>query len=54
MRRTPQARDISEARAAWNEWDRLVKSSREDWIKEAQSEKLPKVEIVDFRLCGGD
>ncbi|CAE7939965.1 unnamed protein product [Symbiodinium sp. KB8] len=39
------ARDASEARTAWNEWDRLVKSSREDWQK---PQKLPKVEIVDF------
>ncbi|CAE7196678.1 RE1 [Symbiodinium microadriaticum] len=41
-------RETAEARTAWNEWDRLVKSSREDWIQDAQSEKLPKVEIVDF------
>ncbi|CAE7341433.1 unnamed protein product [Symbiodinium microadriaticum] len=42
------AREVADARESWNEWDRLVKSSREDWLGEAQSEKLPKVEIVDF------
>ncbi|CAE7730336.1 GIP, partial [Symbiodinium necroappetens] len=42
------AKDAAEVRSAWNEWDRLVKSSREDWIEEAQAECLPKVEIVDF------
>ena len=42
------ARESADARESWSEWDRLVKSSREDWLSEAQSEKLPKVEIVDF------
>ena len=42
------AKELSEARSAWNEWDKLVKSSREDWLAEAQTEHLPKVEIVDF------
>ena len=41
-------RELADAREKWNEWDRLVKSSRDDWIEEAQSEHLPKVEIVDF------
>ena len=41
-------REAAGAREAWNEWERLVKSSREDWLREARSEKLPKVEIVDF------
>ena len=42
------AKDLGEARESWNEWEKLIKSSREDWIREAQSEVLPKVEIVDF------
>ena len=42
------AREAAGAREAWNEWERLVKPSREDWLREAQSEKLPRVEIVDF------
>ena len=42
------ARELSEARSAWNEWEKLVESSREDWLAEAQTEHLPKVEIVDF------
>ncbi|CAE7314267.1 RE1 [Symbiodinium microadriaticum] len=41
-------REVADARESWSEWDRLVKSSRKDWLCEAQSEKLPKVEIVDF------
>ncbi|CAE7254381.1 RE1, partial [Symbiodinium microadriaticum] len=42
------AKELSDARASWNEWDKLVKSSRDDWIQDAQSEVLPRVEIVDF------
>ncbi|CAE7234908.1 RE1, partial [Symbiodinium necroappetens] len=41
-------KEISEAKATWNEWEKLVKCSREDWLAEAQSQVLPKVEIVDF------
>ncbi|CAE7857987.1 hypothetical protein AK812_SmicGene11553 [Symbiodinium microadriaticum] len=32
------ARELSEARSAWNEWEKLVESSREDWLAEAQTE----------------
>ncbi|OLP98122.1 Transposon Ty4-J Gag-Pol polyprotein [Symbiodinium microadriaticum] len=42
------AKEISEAKATWNEWEKLVKCSREDWLAEAQSQVLPKVEMVDF------
>ena len=48
LKKELSARDASEARTEWNESDRLVKSSREDWIRDAKSQKLPKVEIVDF------
>ena len=41
-------KETSEAKATWNEWEKLVKCSREDWLAEAQSQVLPKVEIVDF------
>ncbi|CAE7353143.1 GIP, partial [Symbiodinium necroappetens] len=32
------AKELSDARASWNEWEKLVKSSRDDWIRDAQSE----------------
>ena len=41
-------KEISEAKAIWNEWEKLVKCNREDWLAEAQSQVLPKVEMVDF------
>ncbi|CAE7523117.1 RE1, partial [Symbiodinium necroappetens] len=43
----PSQRELKEAKDAWNSWEKVVKASREDWLKEAKAEYLPKVEMVD-------
>ncbi|CAE7328390.1 unnamed protein product [Symbiodinium sp. CCMP2456] len=41
----PSQRELKEAKESWNSWE---KASREDWLREAKAEYLPKVEMVDI------
>ncbi|CAE7275199.1 RE1 [Symbiodinium sp. CCMP2456] len=43
----PSQRELKEAKESWNSWEKVVRASREDWLREAKSEYLPKVEMVD-------
>ncbi|CAE7205891.1 RE1, partial [Symbiodinium sp. CCMP2456] len=44
----PSQRELKEARDAWSGWEKVVKASREDWLREAKAEYLPRVEMVDM------
>ena len=44
----PSQKELKEGKEAWNEWEKVVKRSRKEWMEEAKADYLPKVSMVDF------
>ncbi|CAE7438163.1 unnamed protein product, partial [Symbiodinium sp. CCMP2592] len=44
----PTHREITESKDSWATWEAVVRKSRKDWLEEAKTQFLPKVEMIDF------
>ena len=44
----PSQKELKESKDAWNEWEKVVKRGRKEWMEEAKADYLPKVSMVDF------
>ena len=44
----PTPKELKEGKELWNDWEKLIKRSRKEWMEEAKAQYLPRVSMVDF------
>ena len=46
----PSAKELADGGKAWKEWTEQVEKSQAEWLEEAKTQHLPKVQMIDYVL----